>query len=66
MYPLTEILNPGPISSGRFENKALRATALELIEDRSEFKREIPSLVEEGRAAHETGAGASGSEGEVL
>ncbi len=66
MYPFTEILNPGPISSGRFENRALRATAFELIEDRREVNREIPSLVEEGRATPETGAGASGSEAEVL
>ncbi len=66
MKPFTEILKPGPISSGRFENRALRATAFELMEDNREVRREIPSPVEEGTEAPEIGAGASGSEGEAL
>lgn len=66
MKPFTEILKPGPISSGRFEKRALRATAFELMEDNREFRREIPSPVEDGGVAPETGAGASGSEGEAL
>lgn len=64
--PFTDILNPGPISSGRFENRALRATAFEFMEDKREVRREIPSPVEDGAEAPEIGAGASGSEGEAL
>ena len=61
MYPFTEILKPGPISKGTEENKALFATALELMDERSEFSKEIPSLVNDGATLPEIGAGASGS-----
>ena len=66
MYPFTEILKPGPISNGTEENRALFATALELMDERSEVSREIPSLVNDGATPPDTGAGASGSVGEIL
>jgi hypothetical protein len=44
---LTEILKPGPISKGVFENNARLATAFELMEDNSEFSSDIPSPVED-------------------
>lgn len=66
MYPLTEILNPGPISNGKFANRARFATALEFIEERSDFSRDIPSFVDDVGATPEIGAGASGSDGVAL
>lgn len=66
MYPLTPIFSPGPISRGTAENKALRATAFELIDDNRDCKREMPSFVEDGAVALDIGAGASGSVGEAL
>ena len=66
MYPLTEILKPGPISNGTEENRALFATALELIDERSDVSSEIPSLVDDGATRPEMGAGASGSVGKGL
>lgn len=66
MYPFTEILNPGAISKGIEENRALFATALELMEERSDVSREIPSPVNDGAIPPEIGAGASGSVGEAL
>ena len=66
IYPLTEILKPGPISNGTEENRALFATALELMDERREVSREIPSLVDDGATPPETGAGASGSVGDAL
>ena len=57
---------PGPISKGMEENKARFATAFELIEESSEAKREIPSLVEVGAEEPDIGAGASGSVGNAL
>ena len=65
MYPLTEILSPGPISNGRL-NKALFATALELMEDKSEFNGEIPSPELTVFVGCERGAGASRSVGDEL
>ena len=59
-------MNPGPISSGRFEKRARLATAFELIEESNDVNRDIPSFVEEGGATPEIGAGASGSDGEAL
>lgn len=66
MYPLTEILKPGPISKGTEENRALFATAFELMDERSDVSSEIPSLVNDGATPPDTGAGASGSVGEAL
>ena len=66
IYPLTEILKPGPISNGTEENRALFATALELMDERREVSREIPSLVDDGATPPEIGAGASGSVGDAL
>ena len=66
MYPLTEILKPGPISKGIEENRALFATALELMEERSDVSSEIPPLVKDAGAPSDTGAVASGSVGIAL
>lgn len=66
MYPFTEILKPGPISNGTEENRALFATALELMDESRDVSREIPSLVNDGASPPEMGAGASGSVGEEL
>ena len=66
MYPLTDILKPGPISNGTEENRALLATAFELMDESSEVSREIPSLVNDGAIPPDTGAGASGSVGDAL
>ena len=66
IYPLTEILKPGPISNGTEEKSALLATAFELIEERREWSRENPSLVELRAVAPAMGAGASGSKGLAL
>jgi len=62
---LTEILKPGPISKGVFENNARLATAFELMEDNSEFSSDIPSPVEDVFVAEAVGAGASGSVGDT-
>lgn len=63
---MTEILKPGPISRGALENKARRGTDFELIDDRRELRREIPSPPDvDGFAAWEN-AGASGSDEEPL
>ncbi len=48
------------------ENSALFATALELTDERREWRREIPSWVEVGAVLPEMGAGASGSVGMAL
>ena len=66
IYPLTEIVKPGPITKGTDENNALLGTDLELIDDRSEASKEIPSAVDVGALVPEIGAGASGSVGAVL
>ncbi len=66
MYPFTDILKPGPISRGRLEKSARRATDLELMDERRELSSEMPSPVEEAFAAAEVAAGASGSVGEDL
>ena len=66
MYPFTEILKPGPSSRGRLEKRARLATALELMEERRELRRVMPSPVEEVLVAPAMGAGASGSVGEAL
>ena len=66
MYPFTEILKPGPISSGTEEKRALFATALELMDESNDVSREMPSLVNDGAIPPEIGAGASGSVGEAL
>ena len=66
MYPFTDILKPGPSSNGTEENRALSATAFELIDESSDVSREIPSLVNDGAIPPDTGAGASGSVGEAL
>ena len=58
-------MNPGPISSGKFEKSARLATAFELIEESNDVNRDIPSFVE-GGTTPEIGAGASGSDGEAL
>ena len=66
MKPFTEMRRPGPSSRGRLENKARRATALELMFERREERRDMPSLVVEVLVAVEVGAGASGSVGSWL
>ena len=66
MYPFTDILKPGPISNGIEENRALFATAFELMDESSDVSREIPSLVNDGAIPPDIGAGASGSVGEAL
>ena len=48
------------------EKRALRATALELMDDRREVSKDIPSLVDVGAVVPEIGAGASGSVGITL
>lgn len=64
---MTEILRPGPISKGTFENSALRGTDLELIDEMREFKSVMPSPPEvEVLVAACGNAGASGSVGEAL
>lgn len=47
------------------ENSARFATALELMDERSEFSSEMPSPVDDALAAEAVGAGASGSLGDV-
>ena len=66
MYPFTDILKPGPISNGTEENRALFATAFELMDESSDVSREMPSLVNDGAIPPYIGAGASGSVGEAL
>ena len=63
---MTAILKPGPISRGRFEKSARRATAFELIDERSELKRVKPSLADDGAFSVARGAGAKRSSGAVL
>jgi hypothetical protein len=43
LYPLTDIVNPGAISNGKFENSARLAACLELMLEMSEFRRVSPS-----------------------
>ena len=66
MYPFTDILNPGPISNGKFEKSARRATALELIDDRRELRIVTPSFAADGAFPVARGAGAAGSRGAAL
>ncbi len=63
---MTDILKPGPISNGTEEKSARRATALELMDERREVSREIPSAVDVGAVVPDMGAGASGSVGLAL
>ena len=63
--PLTDILKPGPISSGKLANKALRATLLDLMDERREFSSVIPVPVEDGLAVPTIDPEAPGSIGEV-
>lgn len=66
MYPLMEILRPGPISKGMLENKARLGADLELMFDKSDCNRVRPSPLAEALEALVTGAGASGSDGMAL
>jgi hypothetical protein len=63
LYPLTDILNPGPISNGRFVNKARFATCFELIFEIRELRRDMPSLPDEALMLDELSTGASKSVG---
>lgn len=64
MKPFTPMRRSGAISNGR-EKRARRGVALEFIEERSCFRREMPSpVVEFLVAVAECMIGASGSEGE--
>lgn len=63
MKPFTEIWHPGPNSKDRFENRVLRGTALELMDDRRELRREMPSPLATLVGA-DRGARASGSVGD--
>ena len=63
---MTAILKPGPISRGRFEKSARRATAFELIDERSELNRVKPSFADDGAFSVVRGAGAEGSSGAML
>lgn len=63
LYPFTEILNPGPISNGRLENRARLAICFELTFEIREFNKDMPSFPVEGFMAVELRTGASGSVG---
>lgn len=60
------MLKPGPISKGKFEKSARRATAFELIDERSELNRVKPSFADDGAFSVVKGAGAEGSSGAML
>lgn len=63
MYPFMPILRPGPISIGR-EKRARRGAALEFTEERSCFRRVIPSPDLAILVTDADDIGASGSEDE--
>lgn len=60
------MLNPGPISRGTLENSARRGTDLELIDDKSELRSDIPSPPDVDVLAGCENAGVSGSVAEAL
>jgi len=61
IYPLTDILSPGPISNDRFENSARLGDDFEAMLESRDCSNEIPSPLDEAFEALVMGAGASGS-----